>query len=184
MRLYASPKLAGLGVGNVSFAAGIRDRLPEQVDPAAGGEKVGDRLTDGGEWKPFVNGHVFRRKIVAMHDHAFGFLPPQACGFGYCEMNRLRTGIGNPIHGEGRRMRNCDGAGSAVRLCPKHGFAVLGERARRKVRNPVDASCDPFDSFSPDEPRQDRIRETCRASLLGGDQSIILFGESDKFVKT
>jgi hypothetical protein len=184
VRLDPSPKLAGLGTADVSFAAGIGDCLPEQAGPAAGRQKVRYRLADRCEWKPFLNCDVVLCEIVAVHDNVFWFLPSQPRGFGDREVNQARVGVGDSVHGERRCVRNCDTVGASVRLRPKHSFSVLREPARRKMGNPVDSSGDSLDSFSLEEPGQNRICETCRAGLLGGDQSIVLFCEGYQFFKT
>jgi hypothetical protein len=75
-------------------------------------------------------------------------------------------------------MRNGQVVGPAVGFGPKHGFPVLRKPTWRKMRNAVNASGCSFEPPSLYEAGQDRISETSRSGLLGGDQTVVVLSSS------
>ena len=178
------PKLPRLGIADVPFAARIGDGLPEQIDPATRTEKVCHGSADRCEWNALVDGDVVFGEVRSVYDDALRLLPPQSGGFRDREVNQMGVRIRDSIHGKSRCMRNGQVVGPAVGFGPKHGFPVLRKPTWRKMRNAVNASGCSFEPPSLYEAGQDRISETSRSGLLGGDQTVVVLSKFYKFVET
>ena len=125
MALDPAPKPGGLGIADVSFAAGVRDRLFQEICPAAGPKQIRDGPVDRGERKPFLSRDVVCGEIAVMHNDAFRRLSPQPRNARDGEMSRCWIGIGNPVNCKCRLVRDGDGIRTAIRLRPKHRLPIL-----------------------------------------------------------
>jgi len=183
MVLDLAPKAGGVSAGDVSFAAGIGNRLLQEIGSAIGLKQVGNGSLDGGDRNTLLNGDNVLGEVAVVHDDALWCLAPQPRIMGNGEMDRCGIRVRDPVDCQRCRMRNGDGIGAAICLGPKHGFPVLRELPRRNIGNPVHPSRDSLDSLALDEPSENRIGEAFGARLFSGDESVIFFCQGGEFIE-
>jgi hypothetical protein len=66
---------------------------------------------------------------------------------------------------------------------PKHGFPILGESPRREIGYTIHTSGDSYDPSALGQSGEDRISKSLCTGPVASDESVIVFGQGDEFIK-
>jgi hypothetical protein len=93
MAFDPASKPRGIGLRDISFAAGIRNGLLQEIGAAAGVKQVCYCPLDRGDRNAFLNCDVVCGEIALVHENALWYSPAQPSCAGNGEMNRCRICI-------------------------------------------------------------------------------------------